>query len=190
METMESAALLKETKLKMDKAVEHALREFSTIHTGKASPAMVENVVVEAYGSMMKLKEIAAIMTPDARTISIQPWDKSVTQEIAKAIVKANVGLNPVVDGSQLIRCPIPELSRERRQDLVKNTHGMAERSKVRIRDIRREAMDALKKKQKDGKITEDDLKRFEKDVQHATDNHIEDVEKHLANKEAELMKM
>ncbi|PWU06014.1 MAG: ribosome recycling factor [Verrucomicrobia bacterium] len=174
---------------KMDKAVDYVLHEFNSIHTGKASPAMVEGLKVEAYGSLVHLKEIAAITTPDARSISIQPWDKSVVSDVVKAIQKANIGLNPRVDGS-LIRCPIPELSRERRQELVKTVHGMAEEGKVRIRGIRRDVLDILKKEEKAGNIAEDDLKRMEKEIQTHTDKHIEAIGKHLTEKEKELMQI
>ena len=172
---------------KMKKALDHTLHEFSSIHTGKASPTMVEGVMIEAYGSTMRLKECAAISTPDAHMIQIQPWDKGVTQAIVKGIQMANLGLNPTVDGS-IVRVPLPQLSRERRQEFVKVANRMAEEGRVQIRNIRRDTMDALKKAQKDGKVTEDDLKRFEKEVQVATDKTIKDIGDHLAKKEAELL--
>lgn len=183
--------LLNEVHQRMEKAVEFIVNELRTIHTGKASPSMVETIMVKipSYGSTMKLKEIAAITTPDARTISIQPWDKGIGQEIVKAIQSANVGLNPVAAGDN-IRCPIPDLSRERRQELVKTTHSMAEEGRVRIRGIRREAIDVVKKEQKEGKISEDDLKRFEKEIQTQTDKQIKKIEAHLADKEKELMQI
>ena len=172
---------------KMKKALDHTLQEFASIHTGKASPTMVEGVMIEAYGSTMRLKECAAISTPDAHMIQIQPWDKGVTQAIVKGIQMANLGLNPTVDGS-IVRVPLPQLSRERRQEFVKVANRMAEEGRVQIRNIRRETMDALKKAQKDGKVTEDDLKRFEKEVQVATDKTIKDIGDHVAKKEAELL--
>lgn len=181
--------ILNEVTEKMDKAVDYVLHEFNSIHTGKASPAMVEGLKVEAYGSTVNLKEIAAITTPDARSISIQAWDKGVISDIVKAIQKANVGLNPRVDGN-LVRCPIPELSRERRQELVKTVHGMAEEGRVRIRGIRRDILDLLKKEEKGGKMAEDDLKRMEKEIQKLTDEHIESIAKHLAEKEKELLQI
>jgi ribosome recycling factor len=172
---------------RMKKALDHALHEFSSIHTGKASPAMVEGVMVDAYGSQMRIKDCAAITTPDARLIQIQPWDKGLTKAIEKAIQMANIGLNPSVDG-HLVRVPLPELSRERRQEFVKVANRMAEDGRVQVRNIRRDALDALKKAQKDGKISEDDLKRFEKDVQTFTDKTIKDIADHLAKKEKELL--
>lgn len=180
---------IKATQAKMKKAVEHTLHEFNTLHTGKASPSMVEHLPVEAYGSHMKLNELAAITTPDSRTIMIQPWDKGTVTPIEKAIHAAKIGLNPVVDGN-VLRCPIPELSKERRQDLVKTSHTMAEEGRVGVRAARREGMDLLKKANKDKLITEDELKRSEKEVQSATDAATKEISDHLAHKEQELMQL
>ncbi|MFI5356631.1 MAG: ribosome recycling factor [Opitutales bacterium] len=182
-----SHPILDDMQAKMKRAVEHTLHEFSSIHTGKASPTMVETVMVEAYGSTMRLKECAAISTPDARLIQIQPWDASLAKAIAKGIIDANLGFNPLVDG-KLIRIPLPEMSRERRQEFVKMSHKLAEEGRVQVRNVRRDAMDTLKKTQKDGKISEDDLKRMEKDVQVATDKAIKDINDHLAHKEKDLL--
>jgi ribosome recycling factor len=173
----------------MKNALEHTLHEFGQIRTGKASPTMVESVMVEAYGSMMRLKECAAISTPDARVIFIQPWDKGITQAIAKAIQVANLGLNPAVDGGN-VRVPLPELSRERRLEFVKRASVMAEEGRVKVRTVRRDAMDALKRAEKDGKISEDERNRHEKEVQAATDKTIKDIGDHLAKKEKELTTM
>jgi ribosome recycling factor len=136
---------------------------------------------------MQPLKACAAVTTPDARLIQIQPWDKGITQAIVKGIQMANIGLNPTVDGAN-VRIPLPELSRERRQEFVKVASRMAEEGRVHIRNVRRDTMDTLKKSQKDGKISEDDLKRFEKEVQTATDKMIKDIGDHLAKKEKELL--
>jgi ribosome recycling factor len=182
-----SNATLSDAQARMKKAVDHTLHEFSTIHTGKASPAMVESVMVEAYGSMMPLKGCAAITTPDPRMIQIQPWDKALVRPIEKALQMANIGVNPVVDGG-LIRLPFPELSKERRQEFVKTAHRLAEEGRVAVRHVRRDAMEAAKKLKKDGKISEDDEKRLEKDVQTATDKAIKDIDTAVANKEKELM--
>ncbi len=182
-----STQILNDATARMKKAVEHTLHEFSTIHTGKASPAMVESVMVEAYGSMMPLKGCAAITTPDPRLIQIQPWDKGLTRAIEKALQMANIGINPVVDGN-LIRMPFPELSRERRAEFVKTAHRLAEEGRVAIRHIRRDAMESAKKQKKDGKVSEDDEKRLEKEVQTATDKAIKDIDTSLAHKEKELM--
>lgn len=182
-----SNATLTDAQVRMKKAVDHTLHEFSTIHTGKASPAMVESVQVEAYGSMMPLKGCAAITTPDPRMIQVQPWDKGLLRAIEKALQMANIGVNPVVDGT-LIRLPFPELSRERRQEFVKAAQRLAEEGRVAVRHVRRDAMEGAKKLKKDGKISEDDEKRLEKDVQTATDKAIKDIDSHLAHKEKDLL--
>jgi len=181
--------IISEMHSKMKNALDYTLHEFSQIHTGKASPTMVESVMVEAYGSMMRLRECAAISTPDARLIYIQPWDKGITQAIAKAIQTANLGLNPSVDGGN-IRVPLPELSRERRLEFVKRASGMAEEGRVKVRTVRRDAMDALKRAEKDGKISEDERNRLEKEVQTATDKTIKEIGDHFAKKEKELTTM
>jgi ribosome recycling factor len=182
-----SHPILTDAQTRMKKAVDFTLHEFSTIHTGKASPSMVEGVMVEAYGSMMRLKECAAISTPDARLIQVQPWDKALVRAVEKALQQANLGINPIVDGG-LIRLPLPDLSRERRLEFVKIAHKLAEDGRVNIRHVRRDAMEAVKKGKKDGKISEDDEKRLEKDIQAATDKAIKDIETHLAHKEKELV--
>ncbi len=182
-----SHPILTEAQAKMKKAVDYTLHEFSSIHTGKATPAMVETVVVDAYGSTMRLKECAAISTPDARLIQIQPWDIGLIKAITKGIQEANLGFNPIIDG-KLIRIPLPEMSRERRQEFVKTANKLAEEGRVHVRNVRRDAMDALKKAQKAASITEDDLKRFEKEVQNATDSAIKDINDHLAHKEKDLL--
>lgn len=184
---MSTHPAITEMNQKMAKAVEHSLHEFNTLHTGKASPSMVENVMVEMYGSMMRLKEVAAITTPDSRMIQVQPWDKDAIKSVEKAIQTSNLGINPSVDGS-VIRLPLPDLSRERRQELAKICQRMAEEGKVSIRHARREALDTLKADQKGNEISEDDLKRFEKEVQHEHDRYIKDIDQHLHSKEQELM--
>jgi len=178
-----SHAILNDAQSKMSKAVDHTLQEFSTIHTGKASPAMVESIAVEAYGSTMRLKECAAISTPDARMIQIQPWDVSLVKAIAKGIQEANLGFNPIVDG-KLLRVPLPEMSRERRQEFVKTANRLAEEGRVHVRNLRRDAIEAVKK----AKLPEDEAKRLEKDIQTATDNAIKDINTHLAAKEKDLL--
>ena len=182
-----STATLADANARMKKAVDHTLHEFSTLHTGKASPSMVEGVMVEAYGSMMPLKGCAAITTPDPRMIQVQPWDKGLLRAIEKALQMANIGVNPVVDGS-LIRLPFPDLSRERRQEFVKTANRLAEEGRVAVRHIRRDAMEAAKKLRKDSKISEDEEKRLEKDVQTATDKAIKDIDASLAHKEKDLL--
>lgn len=183
---MEANQVIPETRAKMQRAVDHVAHEFSTLHTGRASPSMVENLPVQAYGSMMRLKELAAITTPDARTIQVQPYDRSIIRDVEKAIQTANLGFNPQVDGA-LMRIPLPELTGDRRKELVKLTHTMAEEGRVRIRHARREAMEALKKLCHDGVIPEDDSKRMEKDVHADHDKAITQVADAVARKEKEL---
>ena len=178
-----SQPILSETQVKMKKAVDHTLHEFSNIHTGKANPSMVENIMVEAYGSMMRIKDCAAISTPDARQIVIQPWDKGLTQAIAKGIQLANLGFNPAVDSS-LVRIPLADMSRERRQEFVKVANRLAEEGRVHVRNVRRDAIESVKK----AKLPEDEAKRTEKDIQTLTDKSIEDINKHLAAKEKDLL--
>ena len=179
--------ILADATARMKKSVEHTLHEFSTIHTGKASPAMVESVMVEAYGSTMPLKGCAAITTPDARMIQVQPWDKGLLRAIEKALQMANIGVNPIIDGS-LIRLPFPELSKERRQEFVKTANRLAEEGRVGVRHVRRDALELAKKQKKDGKMSEDEEKRLEKDIQTLTDKSIKEIDSALAGKERELM--
>ena len=169
----------------LNKSNEHTLREFTTLHTGKANTSMAENLIVDVYGSSMKLRDIAAITTPDARTIQIQPWDKSSVAPIEKALIAANLGISPVVTG-ELIRLPIPELSGERREELCKMAQGMAEQGKISARAARREALDTLKTAQKEG-LSEDDVKRLEKEVQKEVDDAIGRINKAASAKEADL---
>jgi ribosome recycling factor len=178
-----SHPVLNETEAKMKKSVDHTLHEFSNIHTGKANPSMVEGIMVEAYGSMVRIKDCAAISTPDARQIVIQPWDKGLTQAISKAIMIANLGFNPAVDG-QLVRIPLADMSRERRQDFVKVANRLAEEGRVHVRNVRRDGQDAIKK----AKLPEDEVKRVEKELQQLTDKSIEEINKHLAAKEKDLL--
>ena len=178
-----SHPIVADTSAKMKKSVDHTLHEFSTIHTGKATPAMVEAVMVDAYGTQMRLKECAAITTPDAHLIVIQPWDRGLTKSIEKAIQMANLGFNPMIDGA-LIRVPLPQMSRERRQDFVKVANRFAEEGRVHVRNVRRDALEAVKK----AKLPEDESKRTEKEVQTLTDKSIAEIAQHLAHKEKELL--
>ncbi len=173
----------------MEKALDFMKHEFSSVRTGKASPALVEGIDVDAYGSVMKLKQLALISTPEPRLLVIQPFDASTTKPIEKAINESKIGITPSVDG-KLIRLPIPELSEERRKDLVKTIKTMAEETRVRIRAARRHAMDAAKKMQKDGGLTEDDLKGAETQIQKLTDKYVADVDTQVASKEADIMKI
>lgn len=181
--------VIKTLDSEMKKAVDHTAHEFSTLHTGKASPSMVDNLQAEVYGSQMRVKDLAAITTPDARLIVIQPWDKEAVKPIEQAIITANIGLNPVTDG-QKIRVPIPELSRERRENLIKVSHKMAEDGRISIRSARHTAMDALKNGTKNGDISEDDQKRYEKEVQKKTDYYNQEIAKIVSAKEIDLLQV
>lgn len=173
----------------MEKAVEFMMHEFAAIRTGKASPALVENLDVHAYDTMMKLKQLALISAPEPRLLVIQPFDASTVKDIERSINESKIGINPVVDG-KIIRIPIPELSEERRRDLAKTVKQIAEDSRVRIRSCRRDAMDTAKKLQKEGELTEDDLKTAETDIQKLTDKYVGSIDKHVEAKEAELLKI
>ncbi len=173
----------------MEKSLNFMKHEFSGVRTGKASPALVEGIDVDAYGSSMKLKQLALISTPEARLIVIQPFDVANLKPIEKAINESKVGITPAVDG-RLIRLPIPELSEERRKDLVKTIKVMAEETRVRIRAVRRQAMDSAKKMQKEGTLTEDDLKSGETQIQKLTDKFVADVDAQVASKEADIMRV
>ena len=184
---MSAEEVLFEAEAGMEKAVEFMMHEFSSIRTGKASPALVEGIDVTAYGGSMKLKQLALITAPEPRLLVIQPFDAGTVQDIQKAIQESKVGITPAVDG-KLIRLRIPELSEERRKDLVRTINKLAEESRVRIRACRREAMDGVKKLQKEGKITEDELERTEKEIQKLTDKQVSEIDRHVAHKDAELM--
>ena len=178
-----SHPILNDAQAKMKKAVDHTLHEFSSIHTGKATPAMIEGVMVDAYGSMTPLKQCAAISTPDARLLQIQPWDTSLTKAILKGIQEANLGFNPIPDG-KVIRIPLPDMSKERRLEFVKNANRLAEEGRVHVRNVRRDVMESVKK----AKLPEDEAKRVEKDIQAATDAAIKSIGEHLAHKEKDLL--
>ncbi|MGC8830011.1 MAG: ribosome recycling factor [Verrucomicrobiia bacterium] len=179
--------VLLEAEEKMIKTEQVIQNEFAGVRTGKASPALVENIVVEAYGAQMRLRELASITTPEPRMILIQPYDPSTVTAIEKAIQKSNLGVNPVVQG-KVIRIVLPELSQERRMELDKLVKKMAEDGRVAIRNVRREALDHLKKILKEHKISEDDFKVYEKDLQKLTDDYIKKIDEHLAKKEKEIM--
>lgn len=181
--------ILLETEDSMDKAVDYMTHEFASVRTGKASPALVENIDVTAYGTSMKLKQVALITTPEPRLLVIQPFDASTTKDIEKAIKESKIGINPAVDG-KIIRLPIPELSEERRRDLVKTIKTMAEEARVRVRGHRRDGIDEAKKAQKAGEITEDDLRSLEKEVQELTDKHVKKIDDAVASKEADIMRI
>ncbi len=188
---MDPDTALLETEDAMKKGVDYMLQEFSGIRTGKASPSLVEGISIQvaSYGSSMRLKELAMISTPEPRLIVIQPFDPSTTQDIEKGLKESKLGINPNVDGKN-IRLPIPELSEERRRDLVKVVKQIAEDSRVRIRAARKDGIDKMKQLEKDKEITEDDLHRLEKEIQTLTDTHVKQIDEHVASKEKEIMQV
>jgi ribosome recycling factor len=186
---MNADDILLETEDAMEKSVTYMMHEFSAVRTGKASPALVENIDVEAYGANMKLKQLALITTPEPRLLVIQPFDTATVKDIERGLKESKIGIMPQVDG-KIIRLPIPELSEERRRDLVKGIRQMAEEARVRIRGHRRAGIDEAKKIKKDGTMTEDQLADVEDSVQKLTDQFIKSIDDHLAHKEAEIMKV
>ncbi len=179
--------LLKEAQEKMDKAVEFLTQEFARLRTGKASPALVENVSVDYYGSSVRLRELANISTPEPRLLVINPYDPSSMSAIEKAILAANIGVTPMNDG-HVIRIPIPELTEERRRELVKVIKRNAEEQKVAVRNVRRDANEHVKALQKNSTITEDERDQALEKIQKLTDDHISHIEEMIKAKEEEIM--
>jgi ribosome recycling factor len=179
--------ILLEAEDKMTKTEQVILHEFAGVRTGKASPALVENIMVEAYGAQMRVRELAGITTPEARMLLIMPWDITNLHLIEKAIQKANLGLNPQVD-KKCLRIIMPELTAERRQEFTKIVRKMAEDGRVAVRHVRRDAMEQFKKGVKDGQLPEDAEKLAEKELQKLHDQFIGKIDEHLAHKEKEIM--
>jgi len=187
---MDIDTILLECDDHMQGAFKHTLHEFDGLHTGKATPAMVESlpVVVHAYGdSTMQVRELGAVTTPDAQTIQITVWDRSTAKDVEKAIQTSDMGFNPSIDGP-VVRIHVPELSGERRRELVKVAHKVAEDGRIQMRHHRHTAIDGVKKLEKDKEISEDDRHRAEKDVQELTDKYVEEIGKALAAKEKDLL--
>jgi len=184
--TEEIEILFEEVKEKMDKAISHLEHELIKIRAGKASPNMLEGIMVDYYGSMTPLQQVANVNTPDPRTIAIQPWEKAMIVPIEKAIMAANLGLNPENNG-EIIRINVPPLTEERRRDLVKQVKKEAEDAKISLRNIRRDANEELKRMKKDG-LPEDIEKDAEADVQKITDKYAAVVEEHVVKKEKDIL--
>ncbi|WP_159713044.1 ribosome recycling factor [Geminicoccus flavidas] len=180
---------LESVNKRMDGAIEALKKELSGVRAGRASAAMLEPVVVEAYGQEMPLNQCATITVADARMLQVQVWDRGLTKAVEKAIRSANLGLNPQVEG-QVMRLPLPEMSRERRQELVKLAQKYAESTRVAIRNVRRDGMDQLKKLEKDSHISQDEQAKHSDDIQKLTDKHIEMVGQLLAQKEKDIMQV
>ncbi|RKD75347.1 ribosome recycling factor [Sinobaca qinghaiensis] len=178
-----------ETSAKMKKSIDSFQRELATLRAGRANPSMLDKVIVSYYGAETPLNQLASISVPEARLLVVAPYDKSSINDMEKGIQKANLGLTPSNDG-EVIRISIPALTEERRKDLSKLVGKYAEEAKVAIRNLRRDANESLKKQQKDGDITEDDLRRQQDDIQKVTDQHIAEIDKAAADKEKEIMEV
>ncbi len=184
-----SDARLSEFSRRMDGALEALRKEFSGLRTGRASANLLEPVTVSAYGNEMPLNQVGTVNVPEPRMITVQVWDKGLVGAVEKAIRDAGLGVNPMADGST-VRVPIPELSRERRQELSKIAHKYAEQARVAIRNVRRDGMDFLKKQEKDGKISEDEHHGLNDQMQKLTDEHVKKVDDALAAKEKEILQV
>lgn len=182
-------SVIKQTEEKMKKTLAALGDEFNTLRTGRASPALFDKIRLEYYGNPTPINQVATISVPEARLVVIQPWDKAVIGDIEKAIQMSELSLNPSNDG-KVIRISIPPLTEERRKEYVKVAKGMAEQSRVSIRNVRRDANDDLKKAQKAGDMSEDDLKRAEDDVQKLTDKYVEQINTLLEEKEKEILEI
>lgn len=178
--------ILEEGKESMTKAINHLEAELVKIRAGKANPTMLDGIMVDYYGNLTPINQVGNISAMDARTISIQPWEKNMLQPIERAIIAANIGINPQNDGN-IIRLFLPPLTEERRKEMVKRSNAEGEHAKVAVRSIRREAIEQIKKLQKEG-LSEDQAKDSETEIQEMTDKFISFVEKHLAAKEKEIM--
>lgn len=177
---------LDQIKQRMDGAVEALHREFSGLRTGRASASMLDTIHVDAYGSLMPLNQVGTVGVPEPRLLSVQVWDKGMVKAVEKAIRDAGLGFNPQAEGT-LIRVPVPDLSSERRQELVKVAGKYAEQARVAVRNVRRDAMDSLKKEEKSGDISEDEQKTMETKVQHLTDAAIKKIDEALVHKEKDI---
>ena len=176
-----------EIKDKMEKSLDSLNERLSEVRAGRANPAILNKVKIDYYGTPTPVNQVAGVSVPEARLIVIQPWDASILKEIEKAILAADIGINPNNDG-KVIRLAFPELTEERRKELVKEIKKYAEESKVAVRNVRRDGLDKAKALQKDGEITEDELKSAENEIQKITDKNIEEIDKILATKETEVM--
>jgi len=179
--------VLKTCNSKMKKAYEIFNHDLASLRTGRANASMLDTIRIDVYGQKMPINQLATVSTPEARLLTVQVWDQNNVSLIDSAIKKSNLGINPQIDG-QLMRIPVPSLNEERRTELKKVMGGLAEKSKISIRNIRREANDNLKKDLKDKKISEDEFKNFEKKIQNLTDKQITELEKKLEEKEKEIM--
>lgn len=181
--------LLQRAKKKMDKAVESVRREFGTVRTGKATPALLDTVRVQAYGSAMPLNQVANVSAPEPNLLMIQPYDQNIADDIAHSIQKADLGLNPSVDGG-VVRVPVPPLSEERRKEMVRLLHRMAEDGRISVRQVRQNTKNELQELERDGAISEDDYHRRLEELQELTDGHVGTIDELLERKENEVMEV
>ncbi len=181
--------VIKKADEKMSKSVSHLETEFSEVRAGRANPSVLDKVRVDYYGSPTPINQVAAVSITEARTLTIQPWDKSLLKAIEKAIQTSDIGINPQNDGS-VIRMIFPPLTEERRKEIVKDIAKMGEETKVAVRSIRREAMDKIKAMKKSGEITEDDQKQGEKKIQDKTDSHIKAIDSMTEKKQKQIMEI
>ncbi|HIN35116.1 MAG TPA: ribosome recycling factor [Dehalococcoidia bacterium] len=182
-------SVLSEVSTKMDRAVDAFKRDLTQLRTGRATPALVENIDVDYYGSMTPLKQIASISTPDARAIMIQPWDTAAMREIEKSLQTSDMGFNPSNDGS-IITVPIPPLTQERRQEMVKLLKGKMEDGKISVRNVRRDGLESLRKLEKEKSISQDDGRRAQDQLQKTTDGHTKLIDETGSAKEAEILQV
>lgn len=178
-----------DTKTRMEKSFEALKNDFGGLRAGRAHASLLDGIMVEAYGSPAPLSQVGTVSVPDARTLSVSVWDKGVAKAVEKAIRESDLGLNPVSDG-QLIRIPIPPLSEERRKELVKVAGKYSEQSKIAVRNVRRDALDGIKKLKKDNSISEDEEKKYENEIQKLTDETIKRIDEELARKEKDILQV
>lgn len=178
-----------DAKTRMEKSFESLKGDFSGLRAGRAHASLLDGIMVEAYGSPTPLSQVGTVSVPDARTLSVSVWDKGIAKAVEKAIRESDLGLNPVSDG-QLIRIPIPPLSEERRKELVKVAGKYSEQAKVAVRNVRRDALDGVKKLKKDNAISEDDEKKYENEIQKLTDETIKRIDEELARKEKDILQV
>lgn len=184
-----SQELLQQARKQMDKAVESVRREFGTVRTGKATPALLDTVRVQAYGSAMPLNQVANVSAPEPNLLMIQPYDQNIADDIAHSIQKADLGLNPSVDGA-VVRVPVPPLSEERRKEMVRLLHRMAEDGRISVRQVRQNAKNELQELERDGSISEDDYHRRLEELQELTDGHVGTIDELLERKENEVLEV
>ena len=186
---MPEDALLKDLRRRMDGAVEVLRKEFGGLRTGRASASLLEPVTVAAYGGTLPINQVANVSVPEPRTITVQVWDRAMVKAVDKAIREAGLGLNPQTEG-QVIRVPIPDLNEERRRELTRVTAKYAEQARVSVRNIRRDGVDLLKRREKDADISQDQQRKLQQEVQHLTDEYIRRIDEALAQKDREILQV